>query len=65
VTKFDTPITAACKRMMSLQNTGYLPSAFYADLQTLMNGAMAYEVLTQEVGSGAKKPAPLPSAERP
>lgn len=43
---FDTPITAAAKRMTMLLETGYLPPALASDIRTLMQGAMAFEVVT-------------------
>lgn len=44
---FDTPITAAAKRMTMLLETGYLPEAMSRDIKILMQGAMAFEVVTR------------------
>lgn len=44
--KFDSPITAAAKRMMVLLETGYLDHKIARDIRTLMEGAMAFEVVS-------------------
>ncbi len=45
----ETPITAACKRMAMLLETGYLPQSLCYDIRLLMQGSMAYEVLAEQV----------------
>ncbi len=44
--KFDTPITAAARRMTMLLETGYLCEKVASDIRTLMQGAMAFEVVS-------------------
>lgn len=44
--KFDSPITAAAKNMIRIIDTGYLPDKFRRDIETLLQGALAYEVVT-------------------
>ena len=53
--EFDSPITAAAKRIIRVIDTGYLPDNFRRDLQTLMEGALAFEVVT---GKTPKLPSP-------
>ena len=55
---FDTPITAAAKRMMMLLETGYLSKEISRDIKILMEGAMAFEVLTGKVPRAAGQSAP-------
>lgn len=46
--KLDLPATSiegAARRMTHLLETGYLPASIAADIQTLMHGAMAWEVV--------------------
>jgi hypothetical protein len=38
----------AMKRIAMLMQTGYLPRTMMADLQTIMNAAMAWEVLRKK-----------------
>jgi hypothetical protein len=47
--EFETPITAAARRIVRIIDTGYLPNNFRSDLETLMRGALAYEVVTGKV----------------
>jgi hypothetical protein len=43
-----TPTQAAAKRVIHLMETGYLPQQFKTDLQTLLDGAMAWEFMTRK-----------------